>query len=93
MVTKTALGNQEEQNPVPGGPDRHPGHLPAGVDRHGEQRMDIPADMLVNMADTFAVTPVYIFRSSYIRCELNDQKFMNHEKDRYYDMILHYQRL
>lgn len=45
------------------------------------------------MADTFNVTTDYILGRTDIRRDLSGQLRMNHEMDRYYDIILRYQRL
>lgn len=54
---------------------------------------DIPADLLVKMADTFNVTTDYILGRSDVRRDLSGHVRMNHEMDRYYDIVLRYQRL
>lgn len=54
---------------------------------------DIPTDLLVKMSKSFNVTTDYILGCSDIKRDLNGQVRMNHEMDRYYDIILRYQRL
>lgn len=54
---------------------------------------DIPADLLVKMSASFNVTTDYILGCSDIKRDLNGQVRMNHEMDRYYDIVLRYQRL
>ncbi|MDE5823548.1 MAG: helix-turn-helix transcriptional regulator [Lachnospiraceae bacterium] len=54
---------------------------------------DIPADLLVKMSVSFNVTTDYILGCSDIKRDLNRQVRMNHEMDRYYDIVLRYQRL
>ncbi len=54
---------------------------------------DIPTDLLVKMADSFNVTTDYILGRSDIKRDLSGQIRMNHEMDRYYDIVLRYQRL
>ena len=63
------------------------------VSRMENSAYDIPTDLLVNMADTFNVTTDYILGRTDIRRDLSGQLRMNHEMDRYYDIILRYQRL
>lgn len=54
---------------------------------------DIPTDLLISMSKTFNVTTDYILRCSDIKRDLSGQVRMNHEMDRYYDIVLRYQRL
>lgn len=54
---------------------------------------DIPTDLLVRMADFFNVTTDYILGISDVKRDLKKQARMDHEMDRYYDIILRYQKL
>lgn len=54
---------------------------------------DIPTDLLIKMAKIFNVTTDYILGCSDIKRDLSGQVRMNHEMDRYYDIVLRYQRL
>ncbi len=54
---------------------------------------DIPTDLLVKMSESFNVTTDYILGCSDIKRDLSGQVRMNHEMDRYYDIVLRYQRL
>lgn len=54
---------------------------------------DIPTDLLVKMSETFNVTTDYILGSSDIKRDLSGQVRMNHEMDRYYDIVLRFRRL
>jgi len=45
------------------------------------------------MADSFNVTTDYILGRTDIKRDLSGQLRMNHEMDRYYDIVLRYQRL
>ena len=54
---------------------------------------DIPTDLLVKMADSFNVTTDYILGRTDIKRDLSGQLRMNQEMDRYYDIVLRYQRL
>lgn len=63
------------------------------VSRMENGAYDIPTDLLVKMADSFNVTTDYILGRTDIRRDLSGQLRMNHEMDRYYDIILRYQRL
>ena len=45
------------------------------------------------MADSFNVTTDYILGRTDIKRDLSGQVRMNHEMDRYYDIVLRYQRL
>ena len=45
------------------------------------------------MADSFNVTTDYILRRSDIKRDLSGQIRMNHEMDRYYDIVLRFRRL
>lgn len=63
------------------------------VSRMENGAYDIPTDLLVNMSDIFNVTTDYILGCSDIKRDLSGQVRMNHEMDRYYDIVLRYQRL
>lgn len=63
------------------------------VSRMENGAYDIPTDLLVKMADSFNVTTDYILGRTDIRRDLSGQLRMNHEMDRYYDIVLRYQRL
>lgn len=63
------------------------------VSRMENGAYDIPTDLLVKMADSFNVTTDYILGRTDIKRDLSSQLRMNHEMDRYYDIILRYQRL
>lgn len=54
---------------------------------------DIPTDLLVKMSESFNVTTDYILGCSDIKRDLSGQVRMNHEMDRYYDIVLRYQHL
>lgn len=54
---------------------------------------DIPTDLLIKMSQTFNVTTDYILCCSDIKRDLSGQVRMNQEMDRYYDIVLRYQRL
>lgn len=54
---------------------------------------DIPTDLLIKMSKIFNVTTDYILGCSDIKRDLSGQVRMNHEMDRYYDIVLRYQRL
>lgn len=54
---------------------------------------DIPTDLLIKMSELFNVTTDYILGCSDIKRDLSGQVRMNHEMDRYYDIVLRYQRL
>lgn len=54
---------------------------------------DIPTDLLIKISKTFNVTTDYILGCSDIKRDLSGQMRMNHEMDRYYDIVLHYQHL
>lgn len=54
---------------------------------------DIPTDLLVKMSETFNVTTDYILGCSDIKRDLSGQVRMNHEMDRYYDIVLRFRRL
>ncbi len=54
---------------------------------------NIPTDLLVKMADSFNVTTDYILGRTDIKRDLSGQIRMNQEMDRYYDIVLRYQRL
>lgn len=53
----------------------------------------IPSDLLVKMSESFNVTTDYILGCSDIKRDLSGQVRMNHEMDRYYDIVLRFQRL
>ena len=63
------------------------------VSRMENGAYDIPTDLLVKMADSFNVTNDYILGRTDIKRDLSGQVRMNHEMDRYYDIVLRYQRL
>ena len=63
------------------------------VSRMENGAYDIPTDLLVKMADSFNVTTDYILGRTDIKRDLSGQVRMNHEMDRYYDIVLRYQRL
>lgn len=63
------------------------------VSRMENSVYDIPGDLLVNMSKTFNVTTDYILGISDIKRDLSGQIRMNQEMDRYYDIVLRYQRL
>ena len=63
------------------------------VSRMENGAYDIPTDLLVKMADSFNVTTDYILGRTDIKRDLSGQLRMNHEMDRYYDIVLRYQRL
>ncbi len=54
---------------------------------------DIPTDLLIKMSELTNVTTDYILGCSDIKRDLSGQVRMNHEMDRYYDVVLRYQRL
>lgn len=54
---------------------------------------DIPTDLLIKMSELFNVTTDYILACSDIKRDLSGQVRMNHEMDKYYDIVLRYQRL
>ena len=61
------------------------------VSRMENGAYDIPTDLLVKMADSFNVTTDYILGRTDIKRDLSGQLRMNHEMDRYYDIVLRYQ--
>lgn len=63
------------------------------VSRMENSTYDIPGDLLVNMSKIFNVTTDYILGRSDIKRDLSGQIRMNHEMDRYYDIVLRYQHL
>lgn len=63
------------------------------VSRMENGAYDIPTDLLVKMADSFNVTTDYILGRTDIKRDLSGQLRMNQEMDRYYDIVLRYQRL
>ena len=63
------------------------------VSRMENGAYDIPTDLLVKMADSFNVTTDYILGRTDIKRDLSGRLRMNHEMDRYYDIVLRYQRL
>lgn len=63
------------------------------VSRMENGAYDIPTDLLVKMSESFNVTTDYILGCSNIKRDLSGQVRMNHEMDRYYDIVLRYQRL
>ena len=58
-----------------------------------EKGGDIPTDLLVKMASFFNTTTDYILGISEYKRDLGGQLRMNYEMDKYYDIILRYQRL
>ncbi|MCH5248348.1 MAG: helix-turn-helix transcriptional regulator [Lachnospiraceae bacterium] len=54
---------------------------------------DIPTDLLIKMSKICNVTTDYILSCSDIKRDLSGQVRMNHEMDRYYDIVLRYQHL
>lgn len=54
---------------------------------------DIPTDLLIEMSKIFNVTTDYILSCSDVKRDLSGQVRMNHEMDKYYDIVLRYQRL
>lgn len=58
-----------------------------------EKGCDIPTDLLVKMAVFFNTTTDYILGISEYKRDLGGQLRMNYEMDKYYDIILRYQRL
>lgn len=54
---------------------------------------DIPTDLLIEMSKIFNVTTDYILCCSDVKRDLSGQVRMNHEMDKYYDIVLRYQRL
>lgn len=54
---------------------------------------DIPTDLLVKMAGFFNATTDYILGISEYKRDLSGQVRMNHEMDKYYDIVLRYQQL
>ena len=63
------------------------------VSRMENGAYDIPTDLLVKMADSFNVTTDYILGRTDIKRDLSGQLRMNQEMDRYYNIVLRYQRL
>lgn len=63
------------------------------VSRMENGAYDIPTDLLVKMADSFNVTTDYILSRTDVRRDLSGQVRMNQEMDRYYDIVLRFQRL
>lgn len=54
---------------------------------------DIPTDHLIKMSEYFNVTTDYILGCSEIKRDLSGQVRMNNEMDKYYDIVLRFQRL
>ena len=54
---------------------------------------DIPTDLLIELSKIFNVTTDYILCCSDVKRDLSGQVRMNHEMDKYYDIVLRYQRL
>lgn len=54
---------------------------------------NIPADLLIKMAEYFNVTTDYILGISDVKRDLNGQVRMNREMDLCYDIVLRYQKL
>lgn len=63
------------------------------VSRMENSACDIPGDLLVNMSKIFNVTTDYILGLTDIKRDLSGQIRMNHEMDRYYNIVLRYQHL
>lgn len=63
------------------------------VSRMENGAYDIPTDLLVKMSESFNTTTDYILGCSDIKRDLSGQVRMNQEMDRYYDIVLRYQRL
>ena len=63
------------------------------VSRMENNAYDIPADLLVKMSESFNVTTDYILGRTDVKRDLSGHVRMNHELDRYYDIVLRYQRL
>ena len=49
--------------------------------------------ILINMADKYNVTTDYILGISDVKRDYNGQYRMNQEMDKYYDIVLRYQKL
>lgn len=60
---------------------------------HMEKSGDIPTDLLVKMAGFFNATTDYILGISEYKRDLGGQMRMNHEMDKYYDIVLRCQQL
>ena len=58
-----------------------------------EKSGDIPTDLLVKMAGFFNATPDYILGIAEYTRDLGGQMRMNHEMDKYYDIVLRCQQL
>ena len=58
-----------------------------------EKSGDIPTDLLVKMAGFFNATTDYILGISEYKRDLGGQMRMNHEMDKYYDIVLRCQQL
>jgi len=54
---------------------------------------DIPSDLLIKMAELFNVTTDYILGISDVKREQSGQMRMDLEMDKYYDIVLRFQRL
>lgn len=63
------------------------------VSRMENGSYDIPTDLLIKMSKSFNVTIDYLLNCSDIKRDLSGQVRMNHEMDRYYDIVLRYQHL
>lgn len=63
------------------------------VSRMENGAYNIPSDLLVKMSESFNVTTDYILGCSDIKRDLSGQVRMNHEMDRYYDIVIRFQRL
>lgn len=63
------------------------------VSRMESGSYDIPTVLLIKMSKSFNVTTDYILCCSDIKRDLSGQVRMNHEMDRYYDIVLRYQHL
>lgn len=63
------------------------------VSRMENHAYDIPSESLIEMADYFNVTTDYILGISDVKRDYNGQYRMNQEMDKYYDIVLRYQKL
>lgn len=63
------------------------------VSRMENGAYNIPSDLLVKMSELFNVTTDYILGCSDIKHDLSGQVRMNHEMDRYYDIVIRFQHL
>ena len=63
------------------------------VSRMENHAYDIPSESLIKMADYFNVTTDYILGVSDTKRDYNGQYRMNQEMDKFYDIVLRYQKL